>query len=153
MSFILALQGYVVALVALYVAFAPKRRRMPRLMRPALCWVAFVAAAVSTFMMAKIGGAGAVHFVSLVCSFVTALAAILWLFFNVFISLQRPPRRPRPANIDFSFLETAANDPNASDSAAGPQPRAKLDHHRWIKRLQKLTVFHRWSFLTDPPQD
>jgi thiosulfate reductase cytochrome b subunit len=146
MSIILALQGYIVALVALYVAFAPRQRKAHRAMRPALCLLALAAATISTLAMARLGGAGAVHFVSLITSFIMAAASIGWLLVSVVGSFQRPARQPRPASVDFSFLQAEAVD---ADMPATCRP--KLNYRRWIARLQRIKFLNRWSYLSDPP--
>jgi hypothetical protein len=151
-TIILTLQGYVVALVALYAAYAPRRRRAPRLLRPALCSLAFIAAVISTLTMARVGGAGAVHLVSLAVSFSVAAACIGWLFVGTVSSFARPRRQSPPADVDFSFLVAPPENDQTGATEPARCPRPKLNHRRWIDRLKKIKFMqHRFSFLTDPP--
>lgn len=157
-GFLLVITGYATALLAMVVAFVERRRKLTRSMRHSLVLLAAFSGITATLHVvmhrgSKIPGdlAALAVYGPLLPAYVVCWIVIAWWFVStLFIIFESRKLAERP-DIDFSFLNSNEKDGGIDTSTGATSPQKKLDYWRWIPRLQKLKVLHRWSFLSDPP--
>ena len=149
----LVLIGYAIAALAFLLVFARRRHR-----RQAVRWDLVLLATISGIAATVLARPSQVdpalavllRHPPLLVGHLVLLGTSVWLVVSVIAGLfSRRTLRKRP-DVDFSFL--AAESCRQSDrQSATPPRRIKINHRRWVERLNRLKVMHRWSFLSDPP--